>query len=160
MSPLISQTSTWMVQRSGRPTYVHGCPAEECHRWRPGYWPSATLSSWTQRAGHGHLSSSPRRPCGRRWSSLSGYCSRMAATPMCCPTRPGGSAVLGGHRPTDVRAADSDPLLAGLYDETALPPDPAVARALGVRTSLAELLDEPGGADELLSRLADPGRLV
>jgi hypothetical protein len=68
--------------------------------------------------------------------------------------------VLGGHRPTDVRAAGSDPLLAGLYDETALSADPAVARALGVRTSLAELLAEPGGADELLDRMADPGRPV
>ena len=68
--------------------------------------------------------------------------------------------VLGGHRPTDVRAADADPLLAGLYDECALPADPAVARALGVRTSLAELLAEPSGADELLDRLADPGRPV
>jgi hypothetical protein len=68
--------------------------------------------------------------------------------------------VLGGHRPTDVRAAGTDPLLAGLYDETAVPADPAVARALGVRTSLAELLAEPGGADELLERLADPGRPV
>jgi hypothetical protein len=68
--------------------------------------------------------------------------------------------VLSGHRPTDVRAAGTDPLLAGLYDEIALPPDRAVARALGVRTSLAELLAEPGGADELLGRLADPGRPV
>jgi len=68
--------------------------------------------------------------------------------------------VLGGHRPGDVRAAGTDPLLAGLYDETALPADPAVARALGVRTSLAEMLAEPGGADELLERLADPGRPV
>ena len=68
--------------------------------------------------------------------------------------------VLGGRRPADVRAADADPLLAGLYDEAALPVDPAVARALGVRTSLAELLAEPGGADELLDRLADPGRPV
>ena len=68
--------------------------------------------------------------------------------------------VLGGRRPTDVRVADADPLLAGLYDEAALPADPAVARALGVRTSLAGLLAEPGGADELLDRLADPGRLV
>ena len=68
--------------------------------------------------------------------------------------------VLGGHRPADVRAADADPLLAGLYDETDLPADPAVARALGVRTSVAELLAEPGGADELLDRLADPGRPV
>ncbi len=68
--------------------------------------------------------------------------------------------VLGGHRPTDLRVAGTDPLLAGLYDEASLPADPAVARALGVRTSLAELLAEPGGPDELLDRLADPGRPV
>jgi hypothetical protein len=68
--------------------------------------------------------------------------------------------ILGGHRPADVRAADADPLLAGLYDETDLPADPAVGRALGVRTSLAELLAEPGGTDDLLDRLADPGRPV
>ena len=68
--------------------------------------------------------------------------------------------VLGGRRPTEVRAAGADPLLAGLYDETALPADPAAAAALGVRTSLTELLAEPGGADELLDRLADPGRPV
>jgi hypothetical protein len=68
--------------------------------------------------------------------------------------------VLGGHRPIDVRAAGTDPLLAGLYDEAVLPADPAVARALGVRTSLTGLLAEPGGADELLDRLADPGRPV
>ncbi|MGZ4434649.1 MAG: sacsin N-terminal ATP-binding-like domain-containing protein, partial [Trebonia sp.] len=68
--------------------------------------------------------------------------------------------VLGGHRPADLRVPGSDPLLAGLYDENTLPTDPAVARALGVRTSLAGLLAEPGGADEVLDRLADPGRQV
>ena len=68
--------------------------------------------------------------------------------------------VLGGHRAADVRVADADPLLAGLYDELVLTVDPAVARALGVRTSLAALLGEPGGADELLDRLADPARMV
>ena len=72
--------------------------------------------------------------------------------------------VLGGLRPADVRAADSDPLLAGLYEVAAqagaTPPDPAIVRALGVRTSLADLLAEPGGPDELLSRLADPARPV
>ena len=68
--------------------------------------------------------------------------------------------VLGGHRPTDVRAAGTDPLLAGLYDEAALPVDQAVTRALGVRTSLTELLAEPHGAEELLDRLADPARPV
>jgi hypothetical protein len=69
-------------------------------------------------------------------------------------------AVLGGRRPADVRAADADPLLAGLYDEAALPADQGVARALGVRTTLADLLAEPGGADELLDRLADPARFI
>ena len=69
-------------------------------------------------------------------------------------------AVLGGRRPSDVRAAAADPLLAGLYDEAALPADQGVARALGVRTTLADLLAEPGGADELLDRLADPARSV
>jgi hypothetical protein len=68
--------------------------------------------------------------------------------------------ILGGRRPADVRVADADPLLAGLYDEAVLPADLGVARALGVRTSLAELLAEPGGADELLDRLADPERSV
>ncbi len=68
--------------------------------------------------------------------------------------------VLGGRRPSDVRAADADPLLAGLFDEAAGLADLAVARALGVRTSLAELLAEPGGPDELLGRLADPARPV
>jgi hypothetical protein len=88
---------------------------------------------------------------------------------------------LGGRRPADLLAADGDPLLAGLYDpvggagETARPgpagagaeaalarllADPAIARALGVRSSLAALLAEPGGADDLLARLADPARPV
>jgi hypothetical protein len=35
-----------------------------------------------------------------------------------------------------------------------------IAQALGVRTSLADLLAEPGGPDELLTRLADPARPV
>jgi hypothetical protein len=53
-----------------------------------------------------------------------------------------------------------DPLLAGLYDLAPLDFDAEVLRALGVRTSVAELLAEPGGADELLARLADPSRSV
>jgi hypothetical protein len=66
--------------------------------------------------------------------------------------------VLGGRRPSDLRAADADPLLAGLYDEASVLPDPVIAAAVGVRTTLAELLAEPGGPDDLLGRLADPGR--
>jgi hypothetical protein len=86
--------------------------------------------------------------------------------------------ILGGRRPGDLRTADSDPLLAGLYEVVGAVPgpgpgvlpdgaalsrllaDPAIGRALGVRSSLADLLTEPGGADELLSRLADPARPV
>jgi hypothetical protein len=56
-------------------------------------------------------------------------------------------------------------LLDGLFDElsseaSGVLADPAIARALGVRTSLAALLTDPGGPDELLSRLADPARTV
>jgi hypothetical protein len=68
--------------------------------------------------------------------------------------------VLAGRRPGEMRAADADPLLAGLYDETEPPLDAEFARALGVRTSLAELLAEPGGANEVLTRLADAARSV
>ena len=71
--------------------------------------------------------------------------------------------VLDGQRPGDLLGPDADPLLAGLYDpmDAAGPlADPVIARALGVRSSLADLLAEPGGADELLARLGDPARLV
>ncbi|MEU6169675.1 sacsin N-terminal ATP-binding-like domain-containing protein [Streptomyces tanashiensis] len=70
--------------------------------------------------------------------------------------------VLDGRRPAGLRAAGSDPLLAGLYDSADATgfEDEQVLRALGVRTSVAALLDEPGGAVELLTRLADPSREV
>jgi hypothetical protein len=70
--------------------------------------------------------------------------------------------VLDGRRPAGLRAAGGDPLLAGLYDPADATgfEDEQVLRALGVRTSVAALLDEPGGAAELLGRLADPEREV
>ncbi|WP_406861645.1 molecular chaperone Hsp90 [Streptomyces sp. HUAS MG47] len=70
--------------------------------------------------------------------------------------------VLDGRRPAGLRAAGTDPLLKGLYDSADATgfEDEQVLRALGVRTSVAALLDEPGGAAELLSRLADPDREV
>jgi hypothetical protein len=73
-----------------------------------------------------------------------------------------GHPVLGGRRPAGLRAAGGDPLLRGLYDEADASgfEDEQVLRALGVRTSVAALLDEPGGAAELLERLADPDRPV
>ncbi|MEU9114513.1 molecular chaperone Hsp90 [Streptomyces sp. NPDC048483] len=68
-----------------------------------------------------------------------------------------GHPVLDGRRPAGLRSAGGDPLLAGLYESAdAGEVDAQVLRALGVRTSLAALLDEPGGAAELLARLADP----
>ncbi|WP_211257220.1 sacsin N-terminal ATP-binding-like domain-containing protein [Streptomyces megasporus] len=74
-----------------------------------------------------------------------------------------GHPVLDGRRPAGLRAADGDPLLAGLYEEASVSTDALdeqVLRALGIRTSAAALLDEPGGASELLGRLADPERPV
>ncbi|UJA08927.1 sacsin N-terminal ATP-binding-like domain-containing protein [Streptomyces collinus] len=73
-----------------------------------------------------------------------------------------GHPVLAGRRPAGLLAAGGDPLLRGLYDEADATgfDDEQVLRALGVRTSVSALLDEPGGAAELLDRLADPERRV
>ncbi|WP_329396945.1 molecular chaperone Hsp90 [Streptomyces lydicus] len=72
-----------------------------------------------------------------------------------------GHPVLDGRRPAGLRSAAGDPLLAGLYEPAdAGGVDAQVLRALGVRTSVAALLDEPGGAAELLARLADPDLTV
>ncbi|UUU23049.1 sacsin N-terminal ATP-binding-like domain-containing protein [Streptomyces sp. DSM 40750] len=73
-----------------------------------------------------------------------------------------GHPVLDGRRPAGLLAAGGDPLLHGLYEEADATgfDDEQVLRALGVRTSVAALLDEPGGAAELLDRLADPDRPV
>lgn len=70
--------------------------------------------------------------------------------------------VLGGRRPAGLRADGGDPRLVGLYDSVDATgfDDAQVLRALGVRTSVAALLDEPGGAAELLGRLADEDRPV
>ncbi|MYQ78396.1 MULTISPECIES: sacsin N-terminal ATP-binding-like domain-containing protein [unclassified Streptomyces] len=73
-----------------------------------------------------------------------------------------GHPVLDGRRPAGLRAHGGDPRLAGLYDSADATgfEDAEVLRALGVRTSVAALLDEPGGAAELLGRLADADRPV
>ncbi|WP_129840918.1 molecular chaperone Hsp90 [Streptomyces sp. RFCAC02] len=68
-----------------------------------------------------------------------------------------GAPVLDGRRPAGLRAAGGDPLLAGLYEDAdTADVDDEVLHALGVRTSARALLAEPGGAADLLARLADP----
>src|SRR5690606_14138538 len=73
-----------------------------------------------------------------------------------------GHPVLDGRRPAGLRAAGGDPLLRGLDDEADVTglEGAQVVRDLGVRTSVAALRDDPGGAAELLDRLADPRREV
>ncbi|MGI5353183.1 sacsin N-terminal ATP-binding-like domain-containing protein [Streptomyces sp. CA-250714] len=73
-----------------------------------------------------------------------------------------GHPVLDGRRPAGLRAAGGDPLLRGLYEEAdpGQVTDERVLRALGVRTTAAALLAEPGGPAELLGRLADPALSV
>ncbi|MGH8867238.1 MAG: sacsin N-terminal ATP-binding-like domain-containing protein [Actinomycetes bacterium] len=63
--------------------------------------------------------------------------------------------VVGGRRPHDLRLGD-DPRLASLYADAPADADADLLRALGARTSLEALLDDPSGPDDLLSRLADP----
>ncbi|MFI9275100.1 sacsin N-terminal ATP-binding-like domain-containing protein [Kitasatospora sp. NPDC052896] len=68
--------------------------------------------------------------------------------------------VLDGREPAGLRAAGADPLLRGLYDEARTTLDEEFLHALGVRTTLAALLAEPHGPDELLDRLTDPASEV
>jgi hypothetical protein len=65
--------------------------------------------------------------------------------------------VLGGQRPDGLRAPDADPILAGLYDPAPAGTDPQLLRALGARTSLAEVV---AASDDLLARLGDSARTV
>ncbi|MFA1543418.1 sacsin N-terminal ATP-binding-like domain-containing protein [Actinomadura monticuli] len=67
--------------------------------------------------------------------------------------------VLDGRRPGEFRLG-GDESLTGLYDVAPEGLDERLLLALGVRTSLEELLEEPGGAQELMERLGDPGRSV
>ncbi|WP_049576674.1 sacsin N-terminal ATP-binding-like domain-containing protein [Streptomyces sp. SBT349] len=68
-----------------------------------------------------------------------------------------GAPVLDGRRPAGLRSATGDPLLAGLYEDAdTAQVDEEVLHALGVRTTARALLAEPGGAADLLARLADP----
>jgi hypothetical protein len=64
--------------------------------------------------------------------------------------------VLDGRRPAGLRAAGADPLLRGLYEEARTALDPVFLHALGVRTTLAALLSESDGPDEVLYRMTDP----
>ncbi|WP_169948430.1 sacsin N-terminal ATP-binding-like domain-containing protein [Microbispora sp. H11081] len=63
--------------------------------------------------------------------------------------------VLGGRKPTELRLPAGDPLLFGLYGEAPAGIDEEALRLIGVRSTLAELLDGHGGPEELLDLLAD-----
>ena len=69
-------------------------------------------------------------------------------------------ALVGGRAPVELRTADADTALAGLYDVVPADVDPEFARALGVHTTLEDLVTDPDGPDDLLARLADPDRHV
>ncbi|GGC56481.1 sacsin N-terminal ATP-binding-like domain-containing protein [Hoyosella rhizosphaerae] len=69
-------------------------------------------------------------------------------------------ARIDGARPRDLRSPDADEALHGLYDEVTTPMDPAFASALGIRHSLADVLADPDGPQDLMDRLADPNRDV
>ncbi|NHC46896.1 sacsin N-terminal ATP-binding-like domain-containing protein [Motilibacter aurantiacus] len=66
-------------------------------------------------------------------------------------------ARLDGRPLSEHVLAGADAVLAGMYAPLPVPLDPAFAAAVGVRSTLAALLAEPGGAQSLLDRLADPG---
>ncbi|MFD0902049.1 sacsin N-terminal ATP-binding-like domain-containing protein [Actinomadura sediminis] len=84
---------------------------------------------------------------------------RRAAVPSYTAWWLGRRPVLEGRAPGEFRLPGDDSL-AGLYDVAPDALDERLLTALGVRTSLDDLLDEPGGARELLERLADPARDV
>ncbi|MEU8250785.1 hypothetical protein [Nonomuraea sp. NPDC048916] len=66
-----------------------------------------------------------------------------------------GHPVLGGRRPRELRLPGADPLLQGLYGDAPAGLDEGALAMLGVRTTLAELLDSHGGPEELLDLMAD-----
>ena len=65
--------------------------------------------------------------------------------------------VLNGRRPGELCVPGD---LDGLYDPAPAGLDPEIVWALGVRTTLPALLEEPDGPAELLDRLADPARAL
>ncbi|NUT43474.1 MAG: hypothetical protein HOV86_26145 [Thermoactinospora sp.] len=64
--------------------------------------------------------------------------------------------VLDGRRPRQLRLPGADPLLHGLYGDAPAGLDEAALAMIGVRTTLASLLESHGGPEELLERMADP----
>ncbi len=164
-TPSPTTRGCWTPWTCGARTSSTGSRTVRCRPSPPNSSPSATWTWWTTTTG-------PRRsPC---WPG------RRCGTPLTQPVRillPDGThevvrpytawwlrghPVLDGRRPAGLLAAGGDPLLRGLYDEADATgfEDEQVLRALGVRTSVGALLDEPGGAAELLDRLADPERPV
>ncbi|MFD2348431.1 hypothetical protein ACFSTC_02115 [Nonomuraea ferruginea] len=63
--------------------------------------------------------------------------------------------MLGGRRPRELRLPGADPLLQGLYADAPEGLDEGALAMLGVRGTLADLLDSHGGPEELLDLMAD-----
>ena len=132
--------------RPGRPRPLAAGPgaadraaaARRAHRAGPG--PAARRPPRRRAVLHGLVAAPPRDA------------RRAAARPTCAPRTP--TRCCTGCTTRPMRRAGPTPRA-----RPALA-DPAIARALGVRSSLSALLAEPGGADDLLSRLADPARPV
>ena len=107
----------------------------------------------------------PAAAAGRADPAGAGPAAGRHARSPCARTPPGGCATTrcstAAARPACARRAATR-CWPGLYDAADATgfDDEQVLRALGVRTSVAALLDEPGGAAELLGRLADPDRPV
>lgn len=64
--------------------------------------------------------------------------------------------VLNGRRPRELRLPGADPLLHNLYGDAPAGLDAAALAMIGVRGTLAELLESHGGPEELLELMADP----
>ncbi|AEF40580.1 sacsin N-terminal ATP-binding-like domain-containing protein [Hoyosella subflava] len=70
------------------------------------------------------------------------------------------NARVSGELMSSFRTADADPALHSLYEEIPSSVDPALARAIGVRRNLQQILAEPGGPEDVLGRLGDPEKPV
>ena len=162
-SPTTSACST--PSTCGARTCSTSCPRPMCRRSPPRSSACATSTSWTTTPGRRRSPCSPGRRCGTPSPPRCGSCCPTAPPSRYGPTPPGGCATTPCSTAA-ARSACARPAATGCSPGSTTRPqtdtavDEQVLRALGVRTTVAALLAEPGGAAELLGRLADPDRTV